>query len=97
MGIKHFLRKKKSEHPITEAQRETPKLLNNLKSNLFSLKITVLLYLAWSKMGGGSNLLHPPTSTLSVRGKNHSCISSKFTFSHNFKQTISQEQLVLER
>ena len=27
MGIKHFLRKKKSEHPITEAQRETPKLL----------------------------------------------------------------------
>ena len=53
MGIKHFLRKKKSKHPITEAQRETPKLLNNLKSNLFSLKITVLLYLAWSEMGGG--------------------------------------------
>ena len=52
MGIKRFLRKKKSEHPITEAQRETPKLLYNLKSNLFSLKITVLLYLAWSKMGG---------------------------------------------
>ena len=51
MGIKHFLRKKKSEHPITEEQKETPKLLNNLKSNLLSLKITVILYLAWSKMG----------------------------------------------
>ena len=97
MGIKHFLRKKKSEHPIIEAQRETPKLLNNLKSNLFCLKITVLLYLAWAKMGGGSNLLRVPTSTLSVRGKNHSRVSSKFTFSHNLKQTISQEQLVLER
>ena len=52
MGIKHFLRKKKSEHPKIKAQRETPKLLNNSKNNLFSLKITILLDLAWSKMGG---------------------------------------------
>ena len=47
MGLKHFLRKKKeSEHPIIETQRETPKLLNSSKNNLFSLKITVLLDLA---------------------------------------------------
>ena len=51
MGLKHFLRKKKSEHPIIEAQRETPKLLNNSKNNVFSLKATVLLNLAWSKKG----------------------------------------------
>ena len=38
MGLKH-LKKKKSEHPIIEAQTETPKLLNNSKNNLFSLKI----------------------------------------------------------
>ena len=96
MGIKHSLRKKNSEHPITEAQRETPKLLNNLKSNLFSLKITV--YCIWhGQKWGCSNLLHPPTSTLSVRGKNRSCVSSKFTFSHIFKKTISQEQPALER
>ena len=37
---------------ISEAQRETPELLNNSKNNLFSLKITVLLDLAWSKMVG---------------------------------------------
>ena len=37
---------------IIEAQRETPELLNNSKNNLFSLKITVLLDLAWSKMVG---------------------------------------------
>ena len=43
MGLKHFLEKKKSEHPIIGAQRETPKLLNNSKNNLFSLKITVLV------------------------------------------------------
>ena len=53
MGLKHFLENKKSEHRIIEAQRETPKLLNNSKNNLFSLKITVLLDLAWSKMGEG--------------------------------------------
>ena len=96
MGLKHFLGKKKSEHPIIEAQRETPKLLNNSKRNLFNLKIPVLLDLAWSKMGG-SNLLHPSTSTLSVRGQKHSCVSSNFTFLHNFKKAISQERIVLER
>ena len=99
MGLKHFLRKKKknnSEHPIIEAQRERPKLLNNSRKNLFNIKITVLLDLAWSKMGG-SNLLHSPTSTLSFRGRNHSCIFSKFTYSHNFKKAISQDQLALER
>ena len=70
MRLKHFLRKKKkkSEHPIIEAQRETPKLLNNSKNNFFNLKITVLLDLTWSKMEG-SNLLHPPTSTLSFSGE----------------------------
>ena len=52
MGLKHVLGKKNSEHPIIEAQRETPNLLNNAKNNLFSLKIAVLLDLAWSKMGG---------------------------------------------
>ena len=46
MGLKHFLGKKKSVHPIIEAQRETPELLNNSKNNLYSLKITVLLDLA---------------------------------------------------
>ena len=56
-GLKHFFRKKNSEHPIIEAQRETPKLLNNSKNNLFNLKITVLLDLARSKMGS-INLLH---------------------------------------
>ena len=71
MGLKQFLKNKNSEHPIIEAQRETPKLLNNSKNNLFNLKITVLLDLAWSKMGG-SNLLHSPTSTLSFRGQNDS-------------------------
>ena len=51
MGLKHLSEKKKSAHPIIEAQRETPKLLNNSKKNLLSLKLTVLLDLAWSKMG----------------------------------------------
>ena len=97
MGLKHFLGKKKSEHPIIEAQRETPKLVNNSKNNFFSPKITVLLDSAWSKMRGSSNLLHPPASSLSVRGQSHSCVSPKFTFSHNFEKGISQEQLVVER
>ena len=101
MGLKQFLGKKKSEHPIIEAQRETHNLFNNSKSNLFSLKITVLLDLAWSTMGGGggggSNLLHPPILTYSVRGQNHSSVPSKFTFSHNCKKTIFQKRLVLER
>ena len=96
MALKHFLRNKNSEQPIIKAQRETPKLLNNSKNNFFNLKIPVLLDLAWSKMGG-SNLLHPPTSTLSVKSQNHSCVSSKLTFLHDFKTTISQERLVLER
>ena len=43
MGLKHFLGKKKSEHPIIEAQRKTPKLSNNSKNSSFSLKITFLL------------------------------------------------------
>ena len=51
MGLKHFLGKKKSEHPIIEAPRETPKLLNNSKNNFFSLEIIVWLDLAWQKMG----------------------------------------------
>ena len=88
MGLKHFLRKKKSEHPIIEAQRETPELLNNSKNNLFSLKIIVWLDLAWSKMGD-SNLLHPSTSTLSISHQNQSCVSSKFTYLHNLKKAIS--------
>ena len=46
MGLEHFLAKIKSEHPVIEAQRETTKLLNNSKNNLFSLQITVLLDLA---------------------------------------------------
>ena len=46
---------------------------------------------------GGSNLLHSPTSTLSFRGQYHSCVFSKFTYSHNLKKAISQERLVLER
>ena len=54
MGLKHFIKKKNSEHPIIEAQGETPILSNNSKNNLFSLKITALLDLAWSKMGGGA-------------------------------------------
>ena len=58
-------KKKNSEHSIIEAQIEAHKSLNNSKHNLFSLKITVLLDLAWSKMGG-NNLLHPPTSTLGI-------------------------------
>ena len=37
------------------------------------MKITVLLDLAWSKMGS-SNLLHPPTSTLNLRSWNHLCV-----------------------
>ena len=49
------------------------------------------------KKGGCSNLLHPPRSTLSVRDQNHSCVSSKFTYSHDFKKAISQERIVLER
>ena len=51
MGLKFFL-EKKSEHAIIEVQRKTPKLLNKAKNNLFSLKITVLLDLAWSIIGG---------------------------------------------
>ena len=80
---------------MIEAQRETPKLLNNSKNNFFNYKIPVLLDLAWSKMGA-SNLLHFPTSAWSVRNRNHSCVSSKFTFSRNFEKAISQEQIVLE-
>ena len=52
MGLKYFLGKKNSEHPIIEAQRATPKLLNNSTNTLFSLIISVLLDLAWSKIGG---------------------------------------------
>ena len=95
MGLKHLSEKKKSAHPIIEAQRETPKLLNNQKKS-FKLKINRFIGFGMVK-NGGSNLLNLPTSNLSVRGQNHSCISSKFTFSHNFKNTISQERIVLER
>ena len=38
-------------HSVIEAQRETRKSLNNSKNNFFSLKITVLFDLTWSKMG----------------------------------------------
>ena len=52
MGLEHLLgKKKKSEHSIIEAQRESPQVVNNSKNSLFCLKITVLLDLAWSKMG----------------------------------------------
>ena len=44
--VKTFFRKKKVKAPIIEAQRETPKLLNNSQNYLFSLKIPVLLDLA---------------------------------------------------
>ena len=71
MGLKHFLGKKMSEHPITEAQRETPKLLNSSKNNLFSLQNNRFYWVWHGQEWEGSNLLHLPTSTLSVRGQNH--------------------------
>ena len=82
MGLKHFSRKEISEQPKIKAQRERPNLLNNSKNNFFSLKITVLLDLAWQKMGG-SNLLHPPNSTLNLRSRNQSRVSPTFTYSRN--------------
>ena len=97
MGLQHFLGKKMSEHPILEAYRETPKLLNSSKNNLFSLQNNRCYWVWHGQEWEGSNLLYPPTSTLSVRGQNHSCVSSKFTFLHNLKKAISQERLVLRR